>query len=155
MLKPERMSKMFVVGPKSKLDKMVAKLHELKIFHIIEHKKDEFDLCEPQESFEKVSSLLVQARSLTSHLNISSDKANVTFKIPELEKNLSNIKGEVIKIIDTTKKIEDELTLLSEQKNVLNLMRILKVSPEDFIESRYLKSYLGYVNDSIIKRKIR
>ena len=85
MIKPEHMSKLFVVGPKSRLEKVVSKLHELKVTHIVEHKKDEYDLCTPLESFDKVSSLLVQVRSLTSHLNVSSDNAKLSkFRVKEL-----------------------------------------------------------------------
>jgi len=153
MLKPERMSKLFVVGPKSTLPKIVSRLHELKIAHLIEHKKDEFDLCTPLENFEKLSSLLLQVRSITTHLNISSDqaKANI-FKFKDLEKEIAKIKERVNKAIDEIKKTEDEISLISEQKKALKLMVLLNVHPEDFQKSNYIKSYLGYVDDpNIIK----
>jgi len=133
MLKPERMSKLFVVGPKTKLDKVISKLHDLKVAHIIEHKKDEFDLCNPLENFDKISSMLVQVRALTSHLNISTDEAKLKiFKITDLDTNLTNIKEYANKVIDQSKKIEDELALISEQKKVLKLMAYLDISPDDF-----------------------
>jgi len=155
MLKPERMSKLFVVAPKSKLGSIVSKLHDLKVAHIIEHRKDEFDLCDPQESFEKVSSLLVQVRSLTSHLKNPADKTQPSnFKISDIEKNVSSIKGEVTKIIEDSKITEDEISLISEQKKILKLMACLDISPEDFQDSRYLKAYIGHIKDSNIKEKL-
>tara|TARA_Y100000294_G_C8565117_1_gene340500 strand:- start:888 stop:2726 length:1839 start_codon:yes stop_codon:yes gene_type:complete len=155
MLKPERMSKLFVLGPKSKLEKVVSKLQELKVAHIIEHKKDEFDLCAPLKSFDKVSSLLVQIRSIMSHLNISSANPKpIEFNFNKLEKNINEIREEVNKVIDETKNTEDEISLLSNQKEALKQMALLNLSPEYFQKSNYIKSYFGYINDPNIKEKL-
>ena len=107
MIKPQRMSKVLIIGPKSKLGKVVSKLHEQQIAHIIEHKKDEFDLCMPLQSFEKVSSLLVQTRSLLSALQISEvavERGN--FKLQEAEKQISSIRETVSGVVESRKKIQ-------------------------------------------------
>ncbi len=113
MLKPERMSKLFIVGPNSKLDKVVSKLHDLKVAHIIEHKKDEYELCNPLKNFEKVSNLLVQIRSTIAHLNVSNANLELKkFKINQLEKEIAEIKKNVTINIDEIKRIEDEKALI-------------------------------------------
>ena len=155
MLKPERMSKLFVVGPKSTLPKVVSRLHELKIAHLIEHKKDEFDLCAPLENFEKLSSMLVQVRSITSHLGISSDKAKLaSFKIRDLERDVPEIKEDVNQIIEKTKKVEDDISLISGQKKLLELMSLVSIQPENFVKSSYIKSYFGFLKDENIAEKL-
>ncbi len=63
MLKSERMSKLFVVGPKSKLESVISKLHELKVAHFIEHKKDEFDII-----YSKSESIAMMLSKLSSSL---------------------------------------------------------------------------------------
>src|SRR3989338_10686757 len=142
MLKPERMSKLFVVGPKSTLPKVVSRLHELKIAHLIEHKKDEFDLCAPLQNFEKLSGMLVQIRSLTSHLGISTDNAGLTaFKISNLEKDIFGIKENANEVIGKTKKIEEDISLISEQKKLLEWMSLISIQPENFLKSSYIKSF--------------
>ena len=150
MLKPERMSKLFVLGSKSKLANIVSKLQELKVAHIIEHKKDQFDLCTPLQSFDKVSSLLVQVRSIISHLKITDANPKITkFKFNELENNINKIKEEVNAVIDETKNIENAISLLSSQKEVLKQMALLDLLPEYFHKSNYITSYFGYINNTI------
>ena len=122
MLKPERMSKLFVVGPKSTLPKVVSKLHSLKVAHIIEHKKDDYDLCAPLEQFEKTSSLLVQIRSLATHLNISTDDAKFkNFNLEELEKDIAAVKTATAKIIEDIP--EEETLTLYKQGDFTDLCR--------------------------------
>jgi len=155
MLKPERMSKLFVVGPKSTLPKIVSRLHQLKIAHFIEHKKDEFDLCAPLENFEKLSSLLVQVRSLTSYFGISTEKARITaFKLKDLENDISKLKEGAGNVIEKIKRIEDELKLAADQHRILELMSLLQINPNNFQKSSYIKSYLGYTKDERIQEKL-
>jgi len=155
MLKPERMSKLFVVGAKSKLENIVSKLQELKVAHIVEHKKGEFDLCAPLKSFDNVSRLLVQVRSIISHLKITIANPKITkFSFDELEKNTDKIKEEVNGILDETKKIEDEISLLSSQKEVLKQMALSDLLPEHFHKSNYITSYFGYIDDIDIAKKL-
>ena len=126
MIKPERMSKLFLVGPKTKLNKVVAKLHDLKIAHIIEHKKDDkFDICPPQDYFEKISSLLVQTRSIMSHLNIQiteTEKKEMSLSI--VKKELESIKDETTGILDEISSASDAKSSIAEQKNILALYYI-------------------------------
>ncbi len=155
MIKPERMSKLFIVGPKSELSNVVSTLHKLKAAHFIEHKKDEYDLCSPLEQLEKTSSLLVQTRSMITHLNISGEvKETKELKLDDLEKGLTDIKENVNKHVENIKSKEDELSIISEQKKILKLLTMLDLSPSIFQNSGYINSYLGYVSDADIKEKI-
>jgi V/A-type H+-transporting ATPase subunit I len=147
------MSKLLVVGPKSKLAKVVGELHDLRSAHIVEHKKDEFDLCMPLQSFEKISGLLVQTRSLLSALQVSgvvSDQKGL--KLPDVEKCITTIKREVSSIIDAKKKIEDELALTVEQKKLLGQCALLGVQPQFFYTSSYIASYFGFLESGQASR---
>lgn len=141
------MSRLFIAGPKSRLESVVSKLHELKAAHIIEHKKDEFDICQPLRSFEKTSSMLVQVRSIMSHFKIqSAERAKIKFKIAELEKNIELMAKEINEAGDQVKKAESEISLIDSKKKALKLMADLNVSPDDFVKSKHIKSYIGYVS---------
>ncbi|MBI2134748.1 V-type ATP synthase subunit I [Candidatus Woesearchaeota archaeon] len=149
------MSKLFVVGPKSALPKAVSRLHDLKVAHIIDHKKDEFDLCAPLENFEKLSGILVQVRSLISYLGVSPDNAKLaSFKIRDMEKEISGIREDVNDVIGKIKKIEDSISLISEQKKLLELMSLLEIQPENFFKSSYIKSYFGLLKAGNIEEKL-
>ncbi len=151
MIKPERMSKLFLVGPKTKLNKVVAKLHDLKIAHIIEHKKDDkFDICPPQDYFEKISSLLVQTSSIMSHLNIQiTDTEKKEMSLSIVKKELESIKDETTGILDEISSASDAKSSIAEQKNILALLSLLNLSPQDFKQSKFINSYFGYVANPI------
>jgi len=150
MLKPERMSKLFVVGPKSRLQSVVTALHDLKIAHIIEHKKGEFDLCSPLATFEKTSGLLVQVRSVINHLGVEENSPQKSsLSLDEMEKQLQPIKEEVIHLIDQRKTGDDEQSKISVQRSVLDQMKLLNVSPQDFEKSEYITSYCGTIQKDI------
>lgn len=150
MIKPERMSKLFVVGPKSALPKVVSRLHGLKVAHIVEHKKDEFDLCAPLENFDRVSGLLVHSRALIANLNISTEGAKLeSHDMRQLEKDISAIREETGLVIGKIKQAEDELHLIKEQKKLLELMAALGINPESFRKSGYIRSFFGYIGKGI------
>lgn len=155
MLKPEEMSKMFVAGPKSALPKVVSKLHDLKVAHIIEHKKDKFDICAPMGDFDRISSLLVQLRSTMSHLGINSEDAKPgEFRLSQIEKEFTLVKEETSQIVEAIKKIEDEISIISDQKNALELLSLLHLPPEIFRKSRLITQFFGYVDTDDIRHKL-
>jgi len=64
MLKPERMVKVSVVGPKDQLETVSEILYDLNILHIEDPVEDEyFKLGEPFEKASTISRNLVQLRS--------------------------------------------------------------------------------------------
>jgi len=155
MLKPESMSKLFVAGPKSALPKVVSRLHELKVAHIIEHKKDKFDICQPLKDFDRISSLLVQLRSTISHLGINAEDAKLKeLKIPQIEKDFQVVKEEASQAVELLKRIEDELSLISEQKKALETLSLLHLSPDLFRKSRLITQFFGYVDSSELKHRL-
>src|SRR3989338_949047 len=144
MIKPQRMSRLLIVGSKSRLPKVIAKLHELEAAHIIEHKKDEFDLCAPLQSLEKVSALVVQVRSLLSALHIPSEDApRRSFGLREVEKQVAAIKEEAMAILELRKQAEDDLSQIKDQKKVLGYLAALGVHPQSFSPSRHVKAFIG------------
>ena len=47
MLNQEEMSKITIAGPDSHIKGVISKLHELRVIHIVDHKKNEFDIGAP------------------------------------------------------------------------------------------------------------
>ena len=152
MIKPQRMSRLLIIGSKSRLAKVVGKLHELEAAHIIEHKKDEFDLCAPMPTLERVSALVVQVRSLISALGIDTQGApRKSFRIPELERQVAQIKEETTALLEKRKGAQDELLQIAEQKRILGNLAALSVSSADFSASRHIKAFIGIADEKKAK----
>jgi len=82
MLKPEEMSKLNVIGPKSLSYKVIDRLHKLKVYHIVDHRKSkDLDIGSPLEDSEAISDLLVKIRAICSFLNIGLAKGRPEKKL--------------------------------------------------------------------------
>ncbi len=150
MLKPEPMTKLFIVAPHSRLKSIVDTLHDLKLAHFIEHKKDEFDICKPQPSFEKTSGLLVSARSLLTMLGVEPDHdKKLSFTISELESDISKIKTDVTTLFSQKKQAEDDLVLIETQKKLVVILDALSLSSEDFIDSDHISYFFGSLQNQV------
>ncbi len=101
MLRPERMSRAVIAGPRDKLPECIEVLHELKLIHIIDHhgEDDTFRIGKPLSPAAELSDNLVKLRSIASILAIKAPpKEKERIRIEELrQKVLSlelNISGE-------------------------------------------------------------
>lgn len=71
MLKPERMKRLVITGPKSTQTKVIKLLYKQKVLHIVDHKKDEFfDIGNPLETTNALSEVVVKLRSIAHQLKI-------------------------------------------------------------------------------------
>ena len=70
MIYPERMERVVIVGPKTRLKAAIETLHALKIIHIIEHRKDQLDIGNPLPGSAQLSDQLIKVRSIMHSLVI-------------------------------------------------------------------------------------
>lgn len=156
MLKPEGMSKIFLVGPKTKLPSTVAKLHELKVLHIVDHAKGELDIGEPLTIAEKLAGLLVEVRTYKSHLDVKAKPIKKeTVNSEQIRARLSEISEEYKAITEKQKEIERELPVIKEDLNLLTLLSGLKLDLESLSGCRTLASFVGvFKPDAKFKPKL-
>ena len=149
MFHPERMRKLFIVGAQSAIDDVVSVLHRAKTAHLIEYQKQDYDLCKPLASFDRISNLLVQVRSLMAHLQIEEGEGSPgTADFDLIETKLPAARDEALEIIETTKACEQQKAQLAQQEIVLQKLRTVGVSPEDFTPSAFIASYFGTLGDT-------
>ena len=149
MFHPERMRKLFIVGAQTAIDDVVSLLHREKTAHLIEYQKKDYDLCKPLASFDRISNLLVQVRSLMAHLQIEEGEGSPgTADFDVIETKLPAARDEALEIIETIKACEQQKAQLAQQEIVLQKLRTVGVSPEDFTPSAFIASYFGTLGDT-------
>lgn len=154
MIYPERMSKLFIVGPNSVLKDTVSKLHNLKAVHISEHKKGKFDILSPPENFENISRTLVSIRSIISHLKIDTkDAKEEKFQLNSLEYNVGTIKEKINKIMDESSDAKNQISKINDKQSLIKEMDNLSLVPDNFIDYSNLSHYFGYIDNNADKLK--
>ena len=155
MFHPERMRKLFIVGAQTAIDDVVSMLHREKTAHLIEYQKKDYDLCKPLASFGRISNLLVQTRSVMAHLQIEEGAGSTeTADFDLIETKLPVARDEALEIIEAIKASEDQKAELAQQEVVLQKLRTVGVSPEDFTPSAFIASYFGTVGDMSLSARI-
>src|SRR3989338_8077441 len=129
MSKPEKMSKIRIVVANQQLKKVIDKLYELTVLHIISHNKDdELDIASPLENNAKIAETLVKAKALMANYRIKETTAPKETKITreffeKTEKKVAEIMQRLMQKDTKIHQLETELqkkTELFQQIEVLN-----------------------------------
>lgn len=150
MLKAERMSKLKILGPDTLMKKCIEKLHELNVYHIIEHKKDEeLDIGSPLKSGEELSATLVKLRTIISKLDIKK-RADFQKKLrekdyAEIKKKTDQLHSEISKNLEGKKELDKRASAINGELNLIEM--IDKIEGHDiFIKgSNYIFCLFGFV----------
>ncbi len=154
MLKPERMVKVSVVGPRDEFESVSNILYSLNLLHIEEPVEDEyFKLGEPFEKASKISRSLVQLRSLLSYLKL--DPAKVFPKRryredeirAELDRKLEEYRVEVGEKIDKIKQYQDRIKALEDELKIIEPLKALKIPPRLLKDYKTVKPFVGFVRE--------
>ncbi len=152
MLKPEKMVKVSVVGPKEQLEFASETLHRMNLLHIEDPVESEyFRIGEPMERASVISRSLVQLRSYISYLKI--DPAKVVpkrkYRTQEIEEKLSQklqeYQEQIGKRIDEVKSIDEKLRSLDEELRTIEPLKALGIPPRLLKGYRTLRCYVGYI----------
>lgn len=139
MLLPESMSRIVIVGNKSRLDDAINALYSLGAVHLIDHTNgaDEgFAIGAPRPYSSKASERLLAIRSAEKDLGINPNKAEIDpISVKDIEAQISSngvesVQTEVISAIDERNKIEQKITELKAKKDCLDLLSKLPVNLE-------------------------
>ncbi|RUM34385.1 MAG: V-type ATP synthase subunit I, partial [Archaeoglobus sp.] len=142
MLKPVKMVKVSVVGPKEYLAATSEILHKAYALHIEDPAEDEyFKLGEPLEKASVTSKYLVLLRSYISHLKIDPESIFPKRKYrrveveSQIQQKLDEFQQEIGTRIDRLKTLSDRLKSIEDELKALEPLRTLGISP------RLLKGY--------------
>ena len=152
MLKPERMVKVSVVGPRDYFEKVSEILYDLNILHIEDPVETEyFKLGEPFEKASKVSKSLVQLRSILSYLKLDPEKFfpkrkyRVEEVVAELDKKLEEYRAEVGAKIDKIKELQEKIKSLEEELKVIEPLKALGIPPRLLKGYKTIKPFIGFI----------
>lgn len=150
MLKPEEMSKIIIAGPDSHMKGVISKLHELKVIHIVDHKKNEFDIGAPLEDANRISDLIVRIKSIISYLNKfagkerkKADAERLTFS--QLDRDSIKLEAEINSKTGSLKEIEGKINNLSGMLQTLEKIESLGISLSSFADYESIGYFLGYL----------
>ena len=154
MMHAERMSELSLIVPKSYSQLVIDKLHELQVYHIIDHQKsesDKVDIGSPFADAEKISESLIKVRSLISHLQIHPKEINA--KSEDVVKIKEKIDVLAKKFTMLQEKNKENESVLNKEREMLKLIAIaakLSLSLEvTNNKSEILKTFIGFTTKSI------
>ncbi|ADB58685.1 V-type ATP synthase subunit I [Archaeoglobus profundus] len=152
MLKPEKMIKVSVVGPRDYFEKVSEILYDLNALHIEDPIETEyFKLGEPFEKASGVSRRLVQLRSILSYLKLDPEKyfPKRKFRVDEiaaeLDAKLEEYRNEVGAKIDKIKELQEKLKALEEELKVLEPLKTLGIPPKLLKGYKTIRPFVGFV----------
>ncbi len=150
----KEMNTIRIIGPKSRMESVIAKLYELGVLHIIE-KNEQAEQGKPLISAEKISAALVKAKALASRMNValvhaSSSSRPVEYVVEQAEKL-----GESFSVLQAELKgAEDYLKSLHTLHQKLSFAEELNIEGLPHFES--IEVIIGFVKDSgLLEEKLR
>lgn len=160
MLHPAEMTKVRMIVPKTQIEKVIQKLHDLQVLHFIQHKKnEELEIAIPLLQAERISHILVKIRALKSMLE--TDTAITPKKSSQkIQVNLENIEVHTEKIEERLKQYDMQLKETTEKlhstQNILNQLDILHalyLDLDSYKTCKSLISFIGFINNKNDIRK--
>ncbi len=154
MLKPEKMVKVSVVGPRDEFEVAADALHRANLLHIEDPIEEEgFRIGEPFESASVISRSLVQLRSYISYLKIDPSKIvpRRKYKVDEirekLSKKLEEYQEEIGRRIDETREISERLRALDEELSLIEPLKVLGIPASLLKGYKTLRCFVGFVKE--------
>jgi len=143
----EKMQKVRIIGPKSRLAAVIDRLHELKIIHFVEEEQEGVERGKPLASAEELSEALVKARSAASRLGLQTTGAVPEQKLPvrQVIREVSSLAAAVEQELARAKRAATILDEAASNREARALLTRLGLSPEDLTPSDSLTILLGTV----------
>lgn len=154
MFLPESMSRIVIVGDKSKLDETIEVLYSMDLVHLIDHTvgADEgFSIGKPRPYSEKASERLLALRSVEKELSIRPKKvAMEPITVDDIEAQISSngvetVQSEVMAAIDEKNMIAQKIADLKAQEDSLTKLSKLSVNMEFYSGYENLAVFVGTV----------
>src|SRR3989344_9153881 len=125
-LQPEQMTKVSMLCPKRHMEKVITKLYDLGVYHIVDHKKTvEVDIGGPLAHSEKLAEILVKLRAVMSQLGITEYNGQKASPKPltekdyyELGKKSKQLYLDVVGILDMIKQTKEDIKRTAEKLTV-------------------------------------
>uniref|UniRef100_A0A7C3RDS1 A-type ATP synthase subunit I n=1 Tax=Archaeoglobus fulgidus TaxID=2234 RepID=A0A7C3RDS1_ARCFL len=155
MLKPEKMVKISVVGPREQLEYASEILYKVNLLHIEDPKEAEyFRIGEPLEKASLISRSLVQLRSYISYLKIDPSRIvpKRKYKSKEIEevlsKKLEEYQEQIGRKIEEKRSIDERIRGLEEELRVIVPLKVLGIPSRLLMGYKNLRCFVGFVKEN-------
>ncbi|MBR9699545.1 V-type ATP synthase subunit I [Candidatus Woesearchaeota archaeon] len=142
------MTKLRLVGSKAVMPKIIARLQELKILHIVEG-QNEAEKGSSLPDAELLSSTLVKIRAIASKFNIPLRKEHAAQKgsVKGIAKEIEALAQKLIKIADEEKESNDILRKQQDHLEKAKILKALKLDLDAFQEYSTLSYTVGFIKN--------
>ena len=148
MLRPERMTRVVIAGPRDKLAPGIVALHELKLIHILDHhgEDDTFRIGRPLPPASELSDNLVKLRSIANILSVKApSQAEEKIRLEELRERILSLELNIVEEDAARKKAESLLADLDRRLEELRPFAALGLP---------LEAYRGYDSLAVLVGRV-
>jgi V/A-type H+-transporting ATPase subunit I len=118
MLRPEKMSRVILVGPREALDQVTEILYELRLVHLVDYRGEDeaFRIGKPSEKASRISEDLVKLRSISSILEAAKvKKPSETIVGGDIRQNIKTLEINIVEEDSSRKKAHSLIADLDAQ----------------------------------------
>ncbi|MCL2318389.1 MAG: V-type ATP synthase subunit I [Methanomassiliicoccaceae archaeon] len=145
---PESMSRVVVVGTKSRMEEAIEAFYSVKALHLIDHTSgtDDMSIGTPLPRNNKAAERLLKVRAMEKELGIGKKTETAQVSVDDIRSQISsgsveNTEAEVLKVLDVKNDLNQRITELNANKKSLELLSPLPVD---------LEYYSGYKSIAVI-----
>ncbi len=142
------MTKIKIIGPKTERASLVKTLHELKLLHLVDHKKTEdLDIGTPEINAEDIAALLVKVRALRASLKNkthSQEKEKMSL-FEDIKQKITKIAQTENILLEKKKQIEKTVAEKKELIVQLEMLRTLELGTDATKEYKSLATFIGTI----------
>jgi Archaeal/vacuolar-type H+-ATPase subunit I len=150
---PESMSRVVVVGTKSRMEEAIEAFYEVKALHLIEHitGTDGFSIGSPLSKNSKASERLLKVRAMEKELGISKKTESAKVTVDEVNEKISsdgveNVEVEILKVLDIRNDLNQRINEAKSRKGSLEVIQPLPVDLDLYSGYRSLTSFVGTID---------
>jgi V/A-type H+-transporting ATPase subunit I len=148
---PTAMTKLTIIGPKTKQEEVISSLYKQNIYHIVDHKKsEELDIGMPLENSKSLSNMLVIARSILSHIK-SENYKEMPYAIDKkiLEKQLNLLHGEVKNLLNKKHDSKQKIKILNKKLEILKVLDEFNIQAKNICSTKKIEFNIGKVKNTV------
>ena len=154
MTLPESMSRIVVVGTKSRMEEAIEAFYDVRALHVIEHitGTDGFSIGTPLPRNSKASERLLKVRAMEKELGITKQTGSAQMAVEEVESKISSdgvegIEAEILKVLDAKNNLNQKMTEAKSRREGLEMIQQFPVALELYSGYRALKVFVGTVDE--------
>ena len=152
---PESMSRIVVVGTKSRMQEAIDAFYSVRVLHVIDHTAgaDGMSIGTPLPTNPKASERLLKVRAMEKELGIGKDTETARVPVAEIKSQISSgtvedTEAEVLKVLDVKNDLNRRITELNAKKKSLEVLAALPVDLELYSGYKSLAAIAGSVESN-------